>query len=320
MKDEFFVTLFSNSSAEIYPKNSKSKFTCKLPVSLDFHTNQNYSVGLVDCVFPRIIGTVANSGDEIDVVCFPEIISRGDVYEKKLEFLVNIVLENAKKPSIYNKNYFKDFLNIENLKSFENNPAINRHKVEIESKAQHYFKVYKFQEDMFRDGEAYLPVIFEKKRNYTLNQIIWIICNTYNYITKVGRKTPDLFVKYGINEKHSTSEILYTAVFTFINEFLTQTANKYGFEFEDSDYLLIYTDIIEERIIGDNLSKVLYLTNRDKNTNIEQLDVKNIQYIPVIKQNLDEISVFIADEQGQQIVFVSDTTPTCLTLHFRKNV
>lgn len=319
MKDEFFVTLFSNSNPDIYTNNSKSKFTSKLPISLDFNANQNFSVGLVDCTFPRILGTLANASDEIDLITLPESISRKKGLDK-LEFLANIVLENAKKPSIYHKNYFKDFLNLENLKSFENNPFINRHKVVQGEGKQLLFKVFNFNDSLFRAAEAYYHVIFEVDRAYTLNQIVWIICNTYNTIIKTARKAPTIFAKYGINENISNAEILYTAAFTFINELLTQVLGKYSIIFEDSNYLLIYTDIIEERIVGDSLSKVLYLTNRDKNANIEQLDVKNIQYIPVIKQSINEISIFIADEQGQQIVFESDKTPTCLTLHFRKNV
>lgn len=320
MKDEFFVTLFSNSNTEIYPKNSKSKFTCKLPVSLDFHSNQNYSVGLVDCVFPRILGTIANAGEEFDVVRFAPVI-KVLVGENRLERLVNVVLQNAKKPSIYHKNYFRDFLNLENLKSFENNPQIARHKVTREGgKKQYAFKIYGFKDSAFRTDERYFACIFEQERNYTLNQIMWIICNTYNQILKAAREDDTLYDKYGINRDSSDEEILYNAVFTFINQMLTQVVINHNSVFEDSDYLLIYTNIIEERIIGDGLSKVLYLTNRGKNTVIEQLDVKNIQYIPVIKQNIDEISVFIADEQGQQFVFESDKTPTCLTLHFKKNV
>lgn len=320
MRDEFFVTLFSNSDIQTYPNNSKSKFTCKLPISLDFYNNFDYSVGLIDCTFPRILGNVRNAGHKLDAVNFSSTYKHKS-NNNRLEILADIALSNCKNPTMYHKSYFRDFLNIENMRSFENNPNLVQHETRPDyKKGQFLVDIYSIDKSRFRTDEPRQSVIFERDRNYTMNQIVWRICYTYNQILKSAVNDPTLFGKYMIDPNLSDEQILFNAAFLFINELLNQIVISYGTTFEDSDYLLIYSDIIEERIVGNNLSKVLFLTTRNKNAAMEQLDIKNVHYIPVIKKNINEVSFYITDEEGNQIVFEDGKTPTSITLHFKKNV
>lgn len=43
----FFITLTSNTSFDLYPQNTLSRFTTKLPISLDFKNDEDWSVGIV---------------------------------------------------------------------------------------------------------------------------------------------------------------------------------------------------------------------------------------------------------------------------------
>ena len=45
-KKSFYITLKSNTSFSIYPQNTLSRFTTKLPLSLDFNNYDEWSVGV----------------------------------------------------------------------------------------------------------------------------------------------------------------------------------------------------------------------------------------------------------------------------------
>lgn len=76
MFDEFFVTLFSNSSQDIYPENTMSRFTCRLPRPIKLEGN--YRVGLVEIQYPAFQGVVSNNdlSDEFeDQITLPQVPS-----------------------------------------------------------------------------------------------------------------------------------------------------------------------------------------------------------------------------------------------------
>ena len=54
---QFYVTLFSNSSIEIYKENTLAAFTIKLAIKLLNYT-ENWEVGICEVTFPpRLLGT-----------------------------------------------------------------------------------------------------------------------------------------------------------------------------------------------------------------------------------------------------------------------
>ena len=47
-RDNFYITLFSNASAEIYTLNSPTKFTKRLPLPVDLCSISEWEVGLCE--------------------------------------------------------------------------------------------------------------------------------------------------------------------------------------------------------------------------------------------------------------------------------
>lgn len=134
---------------------------------------------------------------------------------------------------------------------------------------------------------------------------------------------------------------LFTKVYSQIKKELRETATKDYFNiFDDynpsnaayviskferlvkkpnSHYICIYTDIIKPSIINGIESRVLLikpLSTFDKT----EIIVSNIQYHPVDKFHINEITILIADEHGAQIYFKEATHCTCIVLHFYKSI
>lgn len=65
-KDEFFVTVFSNQSINIYPDNTLSKFEAELPAPIHLPSNEKYVAALVDISHSPILGV----GLPRDVITF----------------------------------------------------------------------------------------------------------------------------------------------------------------------------------------------------------------------------------------------------------
>lgn len=319
MEQNFYVTIFSNSNMDLYPKNSKSKFTCRLPKVLKF--DSDYEVGICECTFSPIIGVTDKADVDLDLILIPKEKIE-DITSAKLDGMIETILNNAKHPSFYTRAYFREFLNQENYKDFESNPELSKYKVTANSEAEPVlFKVYSYAKEYRGDDETIKHIRFESERAYTCKQLLWIIMNTYYKIYLEAQNDPGIMKRYNITFfGKSMSELLYYAALTFVNRLRSYVSNFQNAYTEESDYLLIYTNIIRERIVSDSLSKVLFISNRPKNTLTEQIEVRNIQYFPLCLQEIDEISIILCDEQASLLILESSSTPTCLTLHFRKMV
>ncbi|HBK82592.1 MAG TPA: hypothetical protein DDZ41_03200 [Flavobacterium sp.] len=91
----------------------------------------------------------------------------------------------------------------------------------------------------------------------------------------------------------------------------------------NSNYLCIYSDIIKPRIIGDQVSRVMYIhpIQSNNNNNINErnvINIKNVEYYPLEKSNISEIDILLADETGEQIDFNNSSFSTMISLHFKK--
>lgn len=136
---DFYVTLFSNTSQNTYPENSTSKFTVTLPKPLKL-TDAEYRVGITQCHHPAILGIVNSAaGEEQDSIVFPRVFSEESfVYD--LNTLASFILSHCKRPSLYTKRYFYEFLSIDNLREFNVNETLQKYKTTIADNT-HKFKI-----------------------------------------------------------------------------------------------------------------------------------------------------------------------------------
>lgn len=85
----------------------------------------------------------------------------------------------------------------------------------------------------------------------------------------------------------------------------------------DFDFMLIYSNIIKARIVGDqNIKclKVLAIEPEKKN----YIKLARIEYYPVEVNEIRNISINILDRESQRISFHASSMPTLVTLHFQK--
>lgn len=93
--------------------------------------------------------------------------------------------------------------------------------------------------------------------------------------------------------------------------------------YEPFNYLCIYTDIIQPRIVGDRMTRILYMNpiqNENDWLNRNVVNIKNVEYYPLESSTISEINILIADETGEQINFNDSTFSTMLLLHFKKSI
>ena len=79
----------------------------------------------------------------------------------------------------------------------------------------------------------------------------------------------------------------------------------------------VYTDIITTRKVGyqeNRLLRVIPLQSKKSSF----IEFTHIEYIPLITNHINSISISIHDDQGQRIAFCPSRSPIICTLHFRK--
>lgn len=104
-KKSFFVTLTSNSSLNLYPTNTLSHFTTKLPFTLDL--NDEWNVGIVKFASTSI------DCEEIDIEPKIKFIKTSGGFERDIN-IFDIIKPHTKFFSIINENFFDRYN--ENLK------------------------------------------------------------------------------------------------------------------------------------------------------------------------------------------------------------
>lgn len=101
----------------------------------------------------------------------------------------------------------------------------------------------------------------------------------------------------------------------FITKIPARTLKK------QTGYMLIYSDIIKPRIIGNTMARVLTMYPMITKTDTYQaIDIVNIQYCPIEKFSISNINILITNEEGEQINFEDGFFNTSIVLHFRKGI
>lgn len=86
-------------------------------------------------------------------------------------------------------------------------------------------------------------------------------------------------------------------------------------------FMYFYLDILKPNIVNDGMARIVYIKPLLKNPDDKNdVIVQNIQYYPLEKYRIHEISVLIADETGNQINFEGGERSTFLKLHFLKGI
>lgn len=318
MFDEFFVTLFSNSSQDVYPENTMSRFTCRLPRPIKLEGN--YKVGLVEIQYPPYQGVVSNnelSDDFEDQITLPKVSPFLKTNTLSLSGFINLLIENMKRPTLYMyQRYFHEFLDYFKLDNFEENFNKYGSDIEVETKeTEEVFTVIPLVKQ-FRSNDLVKKVEIKANKIYKLKELIYQYLK-YHFNTYKGFTSNELSQEYQMNEEHIIGSLLYNNLQDFIGVFRKVLFSRLvpadvGF------YFAVHTDIIAPRIIGNSISKVLYFGSQKTYDDLDELYIQNIQYVPVVKNYIEEISFIITNENGERLLFESGYRPVSLTLRFEK--
>lgn len=321
--DQFFLHLFSNSSQHVYPSNTKTSFIIKLPKTIEL--KGNYECGLVEFYHDKIIGNKSSIQEKPIVLPMSEMQNE-DIVD---------VIKNQVNPMMFTSDYFSQFesqnfydqdmsnsiwatYNIESRSAtnFRNlDDSLSKITNSLTEEEKQIFNYVGNQRTIVRlNKNAEYPTLKELLQDY-LHGFIDMYNKQKEKINNTNKK-PTVKAKEIEELGERVENLMYKKAKAFINEFkaLAVKTNPVG-----SNYVLIYTDIIEGHTVGNiNNAKVLYMSERKAQA--EPLVVTNIQYFPVEKKVISDISCYISNEEGEQLVFGESDPPkpTVLVLHFRK--
>jgi len=95
----FYVTLFSNVSQSLYPKNTISEFTVELPRPIELGTNDEWEVALCEISYPtNTVGTLISvEVVGVSVLVYTDLISPQYVGKKIGPMSENVQLSYSKR-------------------------------------------------------------------------------------------------------------------------------------------------------------------------------------------------------------------------------
>lgn len=318
MADDFYVTLFSNSSQDLYPNNVMSRFTCKLPRPIKLEGN--YRVGLIEIQYPAFQGIVTGGNDRSDEsedqIIFPSPTKSEKDKILTLKGFANEIIVQAKQPNIYMYDrYFTDFTNYNKLNNFDKNYSKYKAKSTANEKKNDIYKVAP-SVVQYRASTKEKNIHIVCKKRYKLKELMYEYLK-YHYDQYKEYTNAELQTQYNIlgYDDYVVGALLSKNAQDLhyeIKNIMLQTLHDAGF------YIAVHTDIIEPRIVGNSISRVLYFGSKKTNYDLDEIFIQNVQYVPVTKNYIEEISFIITNENGERILFESGYKPISLTLKFKK--
>lgn len=306
METEYHVTLFSNSSENFY-NNKLSEFTNDLTPPLILKPLGKWKVGLTDLTHSYILNEPYQSSD--DVIRFYHL---NNTNLQLSDFIFYIVL-HSKKPTIYTRSYFHDFLDYEKLKNFSTNETLNTYKKKlINPDSLESFTVNWEYARVKHNFKIHLNI------NYTGKEIFYIFVSSLVDFLNKYEKNKNL-----VNEDNFTdykTKLIYGILNNTIDSIQSNCKLVSNSRIiSQNAFFFVYSDCIQPRYVGDKFYNVLSVLPL-KEVEHEYTAIKNVQYFTVNKEILNNISIKFADEYGRSIPIDTDFHPTCVNLHFKKDV
>lgn len=309
-ENEYFITLFSNASAEFY-NNKLTAFTNNLNPPLNLQPGGGWRVGLLDITHAYVF---ENSFDRSD-----DIIKFSDELNDKSIELINLpvyVMFFAKNPFVYTDSYFHDFLDMDKLKNFPNDEVFESAKTTKSFDPRVSFTLIL---KLKNDDKISTKITFSTKTNYTGKEILYKLLEGYMDLMNLHATTDWSWSVRELrgNQLLTVSNNFVDAMHTTVRRF--QKLRKFG-KSNKNNYLFLYSDVISARNVGDQFHPVLcILPIKEELQPHDYLAVKHVQYFPVKKEFIENISLKFMNEFGQPLALESSFKPTCVTLHFKKD-
>jgi hypothetical protein len=289
-EDEFYVTLQSNSSKHIFPKNVQSAFTNQLKKPLKL--TDEWVVGITEVYFnsktenkphnkrkrsPKLDPPEAgNSDTQKD---FPhQKLNKNDKPTLKID-------ETQRQVESHNQNIKTDEKKINELIHIESQDSKN-----FNTEGE---KMDKTNGDSLHKSDE-IKKSFIEKRNVAIEHV------------------------------HNDSQLAIPSIASILEALVNLLNDKYTKKKDDlivekqpiEKLMYLYLDIIKPRFLGDQYVRCIRVI---PSTLLDEIiRFNHIEYYPVELKYIESISILTNDEQGEKINFKDSFIPFYCTLHFKK--
>lgn len=302
-RDDFYITLFSNDSTNFFPHNTLTAFENRIPTHLDL-TKGTWKVGLSEIFINDYLqtdiykkgksATISLGVHEVVVganrekvkkrlgyTFYPEENAKFKYDDWKINFLPTLIKNITPSIGYTRDEVLKEFYNEVLVTLMADSTFKSEHKSVPEASALNLIRISR----SFDKENFYIKPAFE----YTVPSLI-----------------KELFQqKQDIGTQKKTILELYKNTIETYND-------------EKSGMIVVYTDIIQPEIFGNIKIRALRTINIDNCRRQNNIEFKNIQYVPVEKKIFETIAIKISDQYAKPINFVPNYIPTKIVLHFKR--
>lgn len=282
--------------------------------------------------------------------------NRSSVYQSMQEFTDNII-QHSTDSTLYDRGYFAKYLDknipweTEVLNTFFAADKVSFTENQINASFDFYIKdVYSKQEAEAIKVPSYQANSIKKytefkttvsiplhKSPFTLKQILNLFIryfllgfrvksDSYEYIraflnSKTKEKPLFSMIEEYQEHKKEGNKIIHRLIEKFVDcvqKSRAKLEKKLTKLTTVNHFIFIYCDFVAPSFCGSSKVKLLSCTPFVMHTGRIAYSAIVIEYYPVEKNKLKDLSFQIRNEAGELMDFVSGTTPTALTLHFRK--
>ena len=278
------VYLCNTLNLEKFKTNNVNKFTNILKPPLIFEENTVWEVALKSCLLPfEPYQEKSSNNDILEIVLIIEKKEGNDInkYQYRISISYNTLIN--KKPDRILKIIIDQLEKIAKLKVFSQLLSLQV------------------------DNLVITKIIVSKLKTSG------IFTNIYSISILFDTKTQDIF---GLNSQ------MYH-LYSFNNEITRDEINTIvgsktiNFEIKPSPYIIIYTDIIQPVSLASNNTSVLDVLPFGESRTVER-KYSDLKYIPVIKNIIEDISIYIQNSGFK--ILKNHAESALLCLHFREKI
>lgn len=294
MTSSFYYWLTSDSSRQYYT-NTLSSFKVQLPEPL--HLSDEWEVALCEISYPpeleentSLVNQVVDASGQslfntIDIGEQKDVEFDVRIYDSLFDLFVtikNIIRPDALKTILIKLNQQISVPETEFLTKIDDVPFRNS-KSSVSNSL-----IIKFKGKEQR-------ILFPRTKYKSIDQLISTI-------------------HHNIKEEEVQKLLLEQFKVMVKNELDGKTVVELDRKPENLQDIFIYTDIVRPQYVGDSRVRLLRVIPNNNNHHI----FEKLYYIPVEKNNIQNIEILLAHKTGTLVPFVSSRNPTIVVLHFKK--
>ena len=297
--DNFYMHLPSNSSENYFPHNTISRYTTKLPQTIEF--DGQWEVGLAEIMIPLYFDNVVQFEASDKVFSFPAM-QYPDVFSF-LSILFRQVVD--KTDSTVATACIEEFINeAKNVLPTDDKTIVAGFSTQNKVAANPLLTQQYVQ---------FPPVLYGSPR-----QLIGALYGgAQNHATAVSIRDYILNVCEGYKTAVSTHDA------DALNALSVYTVDKSkALTTQHLQLIYVYCDIIAYQYTGDLMARLLRVihhnADKSKNNGVAHYLFQPVYYIPVAVNSFETIEISLQTEHGQPLPFRTGPTPAHVVLHFRR--